>query len=234
MKSPYREHLLVRTRNMSGAKTQRLILAVFASLAVVLGTVIAAVPARATETAENFIQESFIPALEILNSTIVSDEERSAQFRDYMLSLTDIRRIALFTLGQHANRASPIEIDAFVEAYAEFVIMFYEVQLSKYKGHTLTVLGSVDRSADDSVVSVDVSDPTNPNAPIIKAALRVRSNANGDPIIIDAQVEGIWLAITRRADFSSYLQQSGRSVPNLTTFLGEQAKEMRVSGGGTN
>ena len=80
------------------------------------------------------------------------------------------------------------------------------------------------------MVIANVSDPTNPNAPIIKVALRVRSNANGDPIIIDIQVEGVWLAINQRADFTSYLQQHAGNVPDLTTYLERQARQIRVNG----
>ena len=111
-----------------------------ALLAVALGTFFAVVPTRATETAENFIQESIGRGYEILNSTTLSDEERSAQFRSYMLVLTDMRRIALFTLGQYANRASPIETDSFVEAFTDYAVAVYEVRLSKYKAQTLTVV----------------------------------------------------------------------------------------------
>ena len=230
MKNLYRRDLVVHTRNVSSGKTRRLMLTVFALLAVALGTFFATVPTRATETAENFIQESIGRGYEILNSTTLSDEERAAQFRNYMLVLTDMRRIALFTLGPYANRASPIETDSFVEAFTDYAVAVYEVLLSKYKAQTLTVVASIDRSADDSVVIANVSDPVNPNAPIIKVALRVRSSANGDPIIIDIQVEGVWLAINQRADFTSYLQQHAGNVPDLTTYLERQARQIRVNG----
>ena len=125
-----------------------------------------------------------------------------------------------------------METDAFVKAFTEYAVAIYDVRLSKYKGQTLTVVRSVDRSADDSVVIADVLDPTTRNAPIFKVAFRVRSDANGDPIIIDMQVEGVWVAINRRADFTSYLQQHGGSVPDLTTYLERQARQIRVNGNG--
>ena len=50
------------------------------------------------------------------------------------------------------------------------------------------------------------------------------------PIIIDMQVEGVWVAVTQRADFTSYLQQHGGSVPDLATYLERQARQIRVKG----
>jgi len=201
------------------SQARQVMLAAFVTQTVALGTMFAMVPAHAGETEEKFIRESINLGYEILNSTTISSEERSVQFRSYMLSLTDTKRIALFTLGQYANQASSREMHAFVEAYTEYALARYEMSLLSFREQTLTVVGSVDLSHDDCVVRTDLSNPSIPNAPAIKAAFRVRANASGDPIIIDMQVEGVWLAISQRADFTSYLQQHAGNVTELTKFL---------------
>ncbi len=175
---------IFKSDRVSGGKTRQIMLAVFAGLAVALGSIFAPAPVQASETTENFVRESITRGLEILNSTAFSEEERLAEFRRYMLSLTDARRIASFTLGQYANRASPAEFDAFVETYTEFALALYERHLSQQTGQVLNVLGSVDRSADDSLVSAELSNPTVPDTPIINVAFRVRSDSEGNPIIL--------------------------------------------------
>src|SRR5690349_16810183 len=72
--------------------------ALVAALAMLSATQLKAAPAA--NPAESFVQQNIDKGYEILNSTTLSDEQRRAQFRDFMLSLTDARRIGMFTLGQ--------------------------------------------------------------------------------------------------------------------------------------
>ena len=144
-----------------------------------------------------------------------------------MLSLTDARRIGMFTLGQYANSASKEDIEAFINAFSEYAVAVYELRLSKYKGQTLKVTGSVQRAADDVVVNTDVVNPGTPNAQPLKAAFRVRKTSDGRPIVTDIQVEGVWLALSQRSDFTGFLQQHGGRLPDLTTDLQRQTQLLR-------
>jgi phospholipid transport system substrate-binding protein len=136
--------------------------------AVLLAAVVAAVAmlgasgvraAPAADPAEAFVQENVEKGYGILNSTSLSDEQRRSQFRDFMLSLTDSRRIGMFTLGPYANGASKEDVESFITAFSEYAVAVYESRLSKYKGQTLKVTGSVQRAADDVVVNTDVVNP---------------------------------------------------------------------------
>jgi phospholipid transport system substrate-binding protein len=209
----------------------RKISAVFTTVTLcVIGVLLASGSVRASEESEAFIQRTVDRGYEILNSTTLSDEERSMEFYDFMVSLTDIRRIARFTLGPYVNRASETEVDDFVEAFTDYAVTVYEDRLSRYAGQTMRVTGSNDRAADDSVVSAVVYTPNNaidPNTQTINVAFRVREDANGNPIIIDMQVEGVWIAVNQRADFTSYLQQNNGSVPALANSLRRQVDGIR-------
>lgn len=185
--------------------------------------------AHASPESQAFIQNTVDRGYEILNSTTLSDEERSTQFYDFMISLTDMRRIAVFTLGPYVNRASESEIDDFVQAFTDYAITVYEDRLSRYAGQTMRVTGSTDRAEDDSVVNAIVytpNDAIDPNTQSINVAFRVREDADGNAIVIDMQVEGIWIAVSQRADFTSYLQQNNGRVPALTNSLRRQAEEI--------
>jgi len=67
--------------------------------------------AAAANPAESFVQENVDKGYAILNNTSLSDEQRRAQFRDFILSLTDSRRIGMFTLGPYANSAKKEDIE---------------------------------------------------------------------------------------------------------------------------
>jgi phospholipid transport system substrate-binding protein len=190
--------------------------------------------APAANPAEAFVQQNVDRGYEILNSTTLSDEQRHTQFRDFMLSLTDARRIGLFTLGQYANQASKEDVEAFITAFSEYAVAVYESRLGKYKGQTVRVTGSAQRAADDTVVNAEVVAPNTPNAQPFKAAFRVRKTSDGRPIVTDMQVEGIWLALSQRSDFTGFLQQHGGRVPDLTSDLERQTQMLRNAGRAPN
>ncbi len=227
MRSNHRRDIVPELVAKPGRMARRVAAALTMMAAYVVGASLAAGPALASPESEAFIQGTVDDGYVILNSTTLSDEERSAQFRDFMLSLTDMRRIAVFTLGPYVNRAEESEIDDFVEAFTEYAVTVYEDRLSRYRGQTMSVSGSNDRAEDDSVVSAIVytpNDAIDPNTQSINVAFRVRENADGNPIVIDMQVEGVWLAVSQRADFTSYLQQNNGSVLSLADSLRRQAE----------
>ena len=190
--------------------------------------------APAGNPAETFVQQNVDRGYEILNSTTLTNEQRSSQFRDFMLSLTDARRIGLFTLGPYANKASKEDVEAFIVAFTDYAVAVYEARLGKYKGQTVRVTGSSQRAADDVVVNAEVIDTTTPNSQPYRAAFRVRKTSDGRPIVTDMQVEGIWLALSQRSDFTGFLAQHGERVPELTADLQRQTQMLRNAGRGPN
>ena len=186
--------------------------------------------AAAGSPAESFVQQNIDKGYAILNASL-SDEQRRAQFRTFMLGLTDTRRIGMFTLGQYANGASKADLDAFNEAFLDYAVAVYESRLSKYKGQTLKVTGSSERAADDAVVNADVVNPNASNGQPFKVGFRVRKTSDGRPIITDMQVEGVWLALSQRSDFTSFLQQHGGNIAALTDNLHMQAQQIHAGAG---
>jgi phospholipid transport system substrate-binding protein len=186
--------------------------------------------AAAANTAEGFVQQNIDKGYVILNNSQLSDGERRGQFRDFMLGLTDTKRIGTFTLGQYANSAPKADVDAFTNAFTDYAVAVYESRLSKYKGQSLKVTGSVERAADDVVVNADVINPgAASNAQPFKVAFRVRKTSDARPIITDIQVEGIWLALSQRSDFTAFLQQHNGSVTALTDDLKRQTAQLRAN-----
>jgi phospholipid transport system substrate-binding protein len=169
--------------------------------------------------AETFVQQNIDKGYEILNNIKISESERHTQFREFLLGLIDSRRISLFTLGQYANGASKADIDAFISAFTDYAEAVYERRLNQYKDQILKVTGSIARAADDAVVSCEVRDPAHPAAPPYLVAFRVRKATDGRFIVTDMSIEGIWQALTERADFTGFLQQHGGRIGELTHDL---------------
>jgi phospholipid transport system substrate-binding protein len=201
-----------------------------ASIAVLAVMVFSAGPVFAVTPAEAYVQQNIDKGYVILNNASLPVDQRRMQFRNFMLALTDTNRIARFTLGQYANGASKGDLDTFESAFTDYAVAVYESRLSKYKGQTLKVTGSTERAADDIVVNADVINPgAQNNAQPIKVAFRVRKTADGRPIITDMQVEGVWLALSQRSDFTGFLQQHGGSITALTDHLHMQAEQLHAA-----
>jgi ABC-type transporter MlaC component len=186
--------------------------------------------AAAATPVEDFVQQNVDKGYVLLKDKSLSGAERHAQFHAFMLSISDMRRIGIFTLGKYANGLSKADTEAFAAAFTDYAIPVYEVWLSKYNERTLKVTGAVQQAADDFVVKADVVSTTNPSAQIYRTTFRVRKGLDGSFIITDMTAEGISLALTLRSDFTAYLQQHGERVSDLVNRLKGQTETMNSGG----
>jgi ABC-type transporter MlaC component len=108
---------------------------------------------------EGFVQASIDKGYSILDNKGISAEERERQFRGFLLSIIDTKRVAIFTLGGYARNASEGDLNAFLTAYDDFAAAMYQGYFNWYTGQRLRVANSVARSADDVVVYADVISP---------------------------------------------------------------------------
>lgn len=180
--------------------------------------------AQAATAAESFVQQNIDRGYVILRDPKISEAQRREMFRDFALGIMDARRIGLFTLGRYATGASSADIDAFVAAFADFTAAVYETRLMKYKDHVLSVVGSQARAEDDVVVNSNATDPARPGSPPFKVAFRIRKDAAGKLTVTDMNIEGVWQTLTHRADFTSFLQQHGGRISDLTADLKQQTR----------
>jgi len=195
-----------------------------------VAAVFVAAPARAATPAETFVQTNVDKGMQILNDHGVSTAQRNTQFRAFLLTLTDLKRIALYTLGPARRGATPAEQDAFVEAFKDFAFAVYGTEFAKYSGQTLKVTGSIQRSDGDYVVTTVLVDPNAPkNQEPIEVDFRV-IGTEGKFFVTDITVAGLDLAITEQDQFSSYLAQHDNDIKTLTTDLHQHAEHIRSTG----
>jgi len=202
-------------------------LGVLVCLAVGVAVLMSSLEARAANSAESFVEASIGKGNAILNAPLLDPAQRQSQFRDFLLSITDTRRVALFTLGPYARAAPEPVIAAFVAAFIDFDTAIYRRSLDDYNGQTIRVTGSTQRSEDDVIVNADVLDP-NGKSGTLKIAFRVRKS-EGKDILTDLQVEGAWLALSQQSDFTSYLQQHDGDIAQLSRELELRIGQMHAS-----
>ena len=219
---------LPTTRHVKQAMPARRIVLMM-TLLLALPFAFAAQPARAASPAETFIDQNVQRGLSILADNSLSDQQKRDKFRGFLLNLTDLKRIALFTLGPARRTASDADKAAFVNAFQEFAVSIYESRLTSYSGQTLKVTGSQTTGRGDTIVNTTLVDPHASTNQPLPVAFRV-SNSDGKMVVIDVNVLGVWLAIEERDQFSSFLGDHGNSVPALVAHLKDLTAQMRAGG----
>lgn len=192
-----------------------------------LASVAGSVPAAAATPAESFVQDNIHVGLDILNNKSLSTDQRRSQFSTFLLSLTDMKRIADFTLGQYRRGASPADLAAFDAAFQDYAVAVYQSYFAKYAGQTLRVTNSQARTADDFIVSTQMIDPNDHSgqAPL-EVDFRVRTDS-GKPVVTDFSVAGIWLALEERDQFTSFLGQNAGNIHSLIGHLNDLARQYK-------
>ena len=202
----------------SPALTRRAVL-VSATLAAPL---LAAGPAvAAANVAETFVDENIHRGLDILRDKKLTVTQRRDQFETLLLGLVDVRRIALFTLGQYRRTAPPDDIEAFVNAFKNYATAAYQSYFAKYTNQTLKVSGSTKRSDTDYIVQTLLVDPSSSQPPA-EVDFRIRTDT-GKPVLVDVAYQGIWLSLEQRDQFVAFLGQNNGNVRTLIAHLSELA-----------
>jgi phospholipid transport system substrate-binding protein len=178
-------------------------------------------PAFAANVAESFVADNIHKGLELLNNKRLTAVQRRDQFETFLLGLVDIRRIALFTLGQYRRSAPPEDVEAFVAAFKNYAVAVYQSYFSKYSGQTLKVTGSIEPKPTDYIVQTLLSDPGSSQPPL-QVDFRIRTDT-GKPVLVDVSVSGIWVSLEERDQFVAFLGQNGGSVRTLIAHLSDLA-----------
>jgi ABC-type transporter MlaC component len=186
------------------------------------------IPAQAqtSASAQDFVQADIQTGVSILQDKSLSADARRQQLHDFLLSLLDTRRIAIYTLGS-AQSASPTDLDAMFDAFRDFMGATYNSRLGSYGGQTLKITDTVEHAPGDFVVRTILIDPSDPpGANPTEVGLRV-VDESGKFYIVDAHIEGIWLAEALRDDFQGFLKEHNGDIAALTAHLRELAVTLK-------
>jgi phospholipid transport system substrate-binding protein len=181
----------------------------------------------AATPAEAFVADNIQKGLGTLNDPQLSAGQRSEQFERLLLTITDMNRVASFTLGQYAQAASPADRAAFAAAFQSYSVAVYRSYLGKYAGQTLKVMGSSQHSPSDFIVVTHMIDPADHSGqPPLEVDFRVRTDT-GKPEITDLSVAGVWLAIAERDQFGAFLSKNHGDINALVAHLHDVANSYR-------
>ena len=172
--------------------------------------------AWAANAAEDFVSASIQKGFAILNASGASAADRRQRFAEFLLGLTDVRRVALFLIGPYAAKASAADLDDYLAAYRDYITSVYQSYFALYAGQSLRVMSSRERAPGDFVVSTQIAGGNN-NAGL-PIDFRVRTDG-AQPLLLDVAVGGVWLALAERDQFLAVLAQNNGDLKTLTAHL---------------
>ncbi len=159
----------------------------------------------AQNEAARFVKALGDEAIELLNTSDTSEEQRKIRFRSLLDEGFAVDTIARFVIGRYWRAATPQQRQEYMSLFREFVLDTYARRLDGYSGETFDVIKSRPIDETDTMVSTEI---VRRNGPPIRVDYRVRIRNDGHRIV-DVIVEGISLVVTQRAEFSSVINRKG-------------------------
>ncbi|WP_084421273.1 MlaC/ttg2D family ABC transporter substrate-binding protein [Henriciella litoralis] len=188
-------------------------------------------PAFADAKTEAFVTQNANEVLKALNDPSLDADGRTALFSQYMEKFTDLDAVARFVIGKYARRFTPEELKRYQDAFRTYGLAIYENQLDDYRGNDVVVTGSVDRTANDSVVDTKIERSDGREMDVRWRVLK----RNGEYQVVDVALEMdgnlIWLAIEQQAQFLSLLDRTNGSadalIAKIEAMTAKQESERR-------
>ncbi|NWG70362.1 MAG: ABC transporter substrate-binding protein [Parvularculaceae bacterium] len=195
-------------------------------LAVLVAAIsLAAAPARADQAAEAFIAK----ILDEANTVFKSPDRavRDAGIERLVDTYVDMKRVAMFALGQYARVITPAQKEIYFPLVRRYSTQIYQEALAEYDGQRLKVTGSVDRAANDIVVTSKFAD-VKPGEPFAETVFswRVYRAADGTMSVVDAGADGIWLAIEQQSQFKSVIANNGGGVAGIDALIADLRRKV--------
>lgn len=187
-----------------------------------------AAPAFADARTEAYVQKNAGDVLKSLNNPDLSATERTATFSKYMDTFTDLDAVSNFVIGKYSRRFTDAELTRYRKAFRTYALAVYEFQLDSYRGETVVVKNSVDRSETDSIVNTVIKRKDGKDMDV---RWRVQGK-DGDYQVIDVALNLggnlIWLAIEQRAQFIALLDRSNGSADTLIKKIDSMTAELKA------
>jgi phospholipid transport system substrate-binding protein len=194
--------------------TRRLSLTIVAAAAVSQ-----AVPAFAAEPAADLISSTATEVIDAMKRT-PPGPERARVMERLLETKFDLAYMGQFALGQYWGKATEAQRARFLKAAESAEARAYSERFGQYAGQSLQVGRVTNRPNGAYVVESKINQSSGQP---IKLEWEVRSSPAGLRVT-DIKVEGVSMIQTRRADFTSYIQQNGGNVDALINELEARAK----------
>ena len=188
----------------------------------------AALPAAADVSTEQYVKENANEVLASLNDPSLDSAARTATFSAYMDEFADIRSISRFVLGKYARRIDKDELDTFADAFRSYMLVVYEVELDRYRGEEVVVIGS--ENITPRIIDVETIIPQENGDPF-KLDWRVKKQ-NDEYKVVDVGLrfdgQHIWLGIYQQDQFTTLLDRNRGDTEVLLAWMERETAKLEA------
>lgn len=187
---------------------------------------ISAAPAFADADSEAYVQSNADDVLASLNAPELTPAERRTRFQTYMDKFTNIDVVAKFVIGSYAKKFSDEEMEAYLASFRAYALAVYEDYFNEFGGQTITVLGSNDRSARESVVATEILRDDGDKLEVSWHVLKRRGEYHVVDVHLKLGGQTFKLGVEQRAQFKSILDQNYGSADVLIAKIDSMTDEL--------
>lgn len=189
----------------------------FFAAMIVAGLGTRAPAAQSPGDAGTFLSDLSKEAMVQLTEPGLSEDEKQRRFRALLNQGFDVEAIARFVLGRYWRQASESERRDFLKVFEDSMVFRFLPILGDYTGDVLQVGNVRPFGQTRDMYSVE-SELLRREGPPVRVDWRIHKGAAGYQVL-DILAEGVSVAVTLRAEYSSVLKQNGGSVAALSQAL---------------
>ena len=166
-----------------------------------------------------FIGELVNDAIKTLSDKNISKIDKNKKIEIIALENIDINALSMYTLGDKRKTLDKENLEKYKNLFERYFLKSLTSRLSDYSQQKFEVISADQKSETYTIVSSKITSSS--SQPEIKIDWRVYTKDPAKPLIRDLVVEGLSLAKTQKAEFTSILSSNNYDINILFLKLEE-------------
>ena len=166
-----------------------------------------------------FIGELVNDAIKTLSDKNISKIDKNKKIEIIALENIDINALGMYTLGDKRKTLDKENLEKYKNLFEAYFLKSLTSRLSDYSQQKFEVISADQKSETYTIVSSKITSSS--SQPEIKIDWRVYTKDPAKPLIRDLVVEGLSLAKTQKAEFTSILSSNNYDINILFLKLEE-------------
>jgi|TARA_B110000259_G_scaffold181863_1_gene224635 phospholipid transport system substrate-binding protein len=166
-----------------------------------------------------FIGELVNDAIKTLSDKNISKIDKNKKIEIIALENIDINALSMYTLGDKRKTLDKENLEKYKNLFEKYFLKSLTSRLSDYSQQKFEVISADQKSETYTIVSSKITSSS--SQPEIKIDWRVYTKDPAKPLIRDLVVEGLSLAKTQKAEFTSILSSNNYDINILFLKLEE-------------
>ena len=166
-----------------------------------------------------FIGELVNDAIKTMSDKNISKIDKNKKIEIIALENIDINALSMYTLGDKRKTLDKENLEKYKNLFEKYFLKSLTSRLSDYSQQKFEVISADQKSETYTIVSSKITSSS--SQPEIKIDWRVYTKDPAKPLIRDLVVEGLSLAKTQKAEFTSILSSNNYDINILFLKLEE-------------